>query len=221
MKDYRICETVETLENYGTTTVSTEDLLSVILNSREKAKNLLHSEATLFAGQLDGLKGLLRTDFDGLKYLGLSKTEAARILASIELGIRAARMTQNETEHISSLGDAAQYFISRLRNETHEKFYVMLLNTKNRVMKVKQISEGSLTSAVVHPREVFAPAVINHAACILVAHNHPSGDPYPSTEDRHLTEALNTAGEALGIPVLDHVVIGDGRYYSFKEHGDL
>lgn len=102
MKDYRICETVETLENYGTTTVSTEDLLSVILNSREKAKNLLHSEATLFAGQLDGLKGLLRTDFDGLKYLGLSKTEAARILASIELGIRAARMTQNETEHISS-----------------------------------------------------------------------------------------------------------------------
>lgn len=86
---------------------------------------------------------------------------------------------------------------------------------------MKQISEGSLTSAVVHPREVFAPAVINHAACILVAHNHPSGDPYPSTEDRHLTEALNTAGEALGIPVLDHVVIGDGRYYSFKEHGDL
>ena len=97
----------------------------------------------------------------------------------------------------------------------------MLLNTKNRVIRIKQIAEGSLTSAVVHPREVFASAVTAHAACILAAHNHPSGDPYPSTEDRNLTKALEEAGNVLGIPLLDHIVIGDGRYYSFKEHGDL
>ena len=86
---------------------------------------------------------------------------------------------------------------------------------------MKQVAEGSLTSAVVHPREVYAHAVTAHAAAILVAHNHPSGDPYPSHEDRSLTQALNDAGNVLGIPVLDHVVIGDGSYYSFKEHGDL
>jgi len=111
--------------------------------------------------------------------------------------------------------------MDRLRNETHEKFVVVLLNTKNRVIRVKQIAEGSLTSAVVHPREVFASAVNAHAACILVAHNHPSGDPYPSAEDRSLTTALEEAGNILGIPLLDHVVIGDGRYFSFKEKGLL
>ena len=221
MKDYRINESVEAIENYGATTVSTEALLGVILNNSEKAKCLMHKEDSLFAGQLDGLKGLLGQDIDGLKYLGLNKTEAARILASIELGMRIARLEANEPKRISCPGDAAQYFMQRIRHETHEKFYVMMLNAKNRITKVKQISEGSLTSAVVHPREVFAQAVTAHAACILVAHNHPSGDPCPSVDDRKLTKALVEAGEVLGIPLLDHVVIGDGRHYSFKEHGDL
>ena len=220
MKDYRISESVETLENYGANSISTEDLLGVILNSREKAKNLMHKESSLFSGQLDGLKGILRQDFDGLKYLGLNKTEAARILASIELGMRIARLATDEPDRIASPGDAAKYFMSRLRNETHEKFFLMILNSKNRIMKVKQIAEG-VTSAIVHPREVYAQAVTAHAATILVAHNHPSGDPYPSPDDRKLTKALEDAGEILGIPVLDHVVIGDGRYYSFKEHGEL
>ena len=111
--------------------------------------------------------------------------------------------------------------MGRMRNDSHEKFAVVLLNTKNRVIRVQQIAEGSLTSAVVHPREVYAPAIVNHAACIIVAHNHPSGDPYPSTEDRNLTTALEKAGDLIGIPLLDHMIIGDGTYYSFKEHGDI
>lgn len=221
MKDYRICESIEALENYGATTISTEDLLSVILNNKEKAENIMRKESSLFSGKLDGLRGLLGQDFDGLQFLGLNKNEAAKILASIELGMRIARLANDEPEHITCPGDAAKYFMERIRHETHEKFYVMMLNTKNRITRVKQIAEGSLTSAVVHPREVFASAVNAHAACILVAHNHPSGDPYPSHQDRSLTEALNKAGDLLGIPVLDHVVIGDGKYYSFKEHGDL
>ena len=89
------------------------------------------------------------------------------------------------------------------------------------MIQVQKIAEGPLTSAVVHPREIYAPAIVNHAARIIVAHNHPSGDPYPSTEDRKLTEALREAGEVIGIPLLDHVVIGDGNYYSFKEHAEL
>ena len=221
-KDYRINESIEYMQTYGGQSIPTADLLAVILGNREKAEKLLHQEETLFTGQQDGLKCIAGQDFDSLKFLGgLTPTEAARILAAMELGKRIANASTSELEHITSPGDAAQYLMSRLRYETHEKFVVMLLNTKNRVISVKHIAEGSLTSAVVHPREVFAPAVTAHAACILVAHNHPSGDPYPSAEDRNLTRALEEAGNVLGIPLLDHVVIGDGRYYSFKEHGDL
>jgi DNA repair protein RadC len=111
--------------------------------------------------------------------------------------------------------------MGRLRNQTHETFIAVYLDTKNRVMAVRQISEGSLTCAVVHPREVYAPAVVLHAAAILVAHNHPSGDPRPSDEDKELTRALSRSGDLLGIQFLDHVVIGDGRYYSFKEHHEI
>ena len=147
--------------------------------------------------------------------------QASAVLAAMELGKRIVQAGTLEREHITSPGDAARFLMGRMRNETHEKFVVVLLNTKNRVIQVQQIAEGSLTSAVVHPREVYAPAIINHAACILVAHNHPSGDPYPSTEDRSLTNALTEAGNVIGIPLLDHVIIGDGGYYSFKEHGAL
>ena len=227
-KDFRIAESMETMETIGANAVTTEDLLAIILNSREKAARLLHQEKTLFVTQLDGIHCLARNqDFDALKYLGgLSKAEAARILAAIELGKRIANASALDTDHITSPGSAAQLLMDRLRNETHEKFIVVLLNTKNRVIRIKQIAEGSLTSAVVHPREVFAPAVTAHAACILVAHNHPGNfgelcDPYPSPQDRSLTTALEEAGNVLGIPLLDHIVIGDGRYYSFKEHGDL
>lgn len=221
MNDLRISETMETIETYGAKTVATEDLLAIILGNKKKAKALLHRDPDLFEGNLDGLKGLLRDDFDGLKYLGLTENEAARILASIELGQRVSNLSSAKIDHISCPNDAAQYFMKRLSNETHEKFFVMMLNTKNHIMRVKQVSEGSLTNAIVHPREVFAHAVTAHAACILVAHNHPSGDPHPSDDDKHLTKVLKDGGDILGIPLVDHVIIGDRRYYSFREYGQL
>ncbi len=220
--DFRVCEVMETMENFGASGVTTEDLLTVILNSRDKAVRLLHQEETMFTGQKDGLGCIAGEDFDGLKFRGgLTKAEAVRIFAAIELGKRIANSTGKEAVHITSPGDAANYLMNKLRHETHEKFFVVLLNTKNRVIRVKQIAEGSLSSAVVHPREVFSVAVNAHAASILVSHNHPSGDPYPSQEDRKLTHVLEEAGNLLGIPLLDHVVIGDGIWYSFKEHGDI
>ena len=221
-RDYRICETVETMENYGASAISNSDLLAIILNNKDKADKLLKQEETLFEGTEEGIRCIAGKDLETIKYLGgLSKSEAAKIYAAIEIGKRIANLEKNDAYKITSPGSAAEYLMPRLRHETHERFLVMLRNTKNKIMSVKQIAEGSLTSAVVHPREVFAPAVTAHAACILVAHNHPSGDPYPSHEDRSLTKALADAGDILGIPVLDHVVIGDGSYYSFKEHGDL
>ena len=109
----------------------------------------------------------------------------------------------------------------RLRYEGNEKFVVMMLDSKNQLIKMQQVSEGSLNASVVHPREVFAPAVLHRAACVLAAHNHPSGDPAPSREDRRLTSALKETGIVMGIPLLDHIIIGDGRYFSFRENGYL
>lgn len=97
----------------------------------------------------------------------------------------------------------------------------VFLNTKNRIIGEEIISEGTLTGSLVHPREVFQPAILRHAAALVVAHNHPSGDPHPSREDRELTAMLYQAGKTLGIPLLDHLVIGDGIYYSFQENGAL
>ena len=152
---------------------------------------------------------------------GLARKQATSLLAAVELAKRINVPSYDTSIHITKPSDAMEYLMNRLRYENHEKFLVMLLNTKNRIIRVAQVSEGSLTSAVVHPREVFSFAIIHHAACILVSHNHPSGDPYPSNEDRELTGKLEEAGTVLGIPLLDHIVIGDGKYYSFKEHGDL
>ena len=152
---------------------------------------------------------------------GLTKLQAISVLAAMELGKRIAMMPTQKPFRIVSPSDAAGYFMKSLRHENHERFLVMLLNTKNHIIRVQQVAEGSLSSAVVHPREVFAPAIIHHAAAIIVAHNHPTGDPQPSFEDKQLTKTLNKAGEICGILLQDHIVIGDDYYYSFKEHGDL
>lgn len=105
----------------------------------------------------------------------------------------------------------------RLRYAKKEQFIVILLDSKNRVIGTELVSEGTLTDSLVHPREVFRPAILQHAASIVVAHNHPSGDPHPSEEDCDLTQTLTEAGKTLSIPVLDHLIIGDGTYYSFQE----
>jgi len=111
--------------------------------------------------------------------------------------------------------------MDRLRYEMQEHFLALLLNSKGHVMAVKEISRGCLNATVAHPREVFAPAIVYHAAAILVAHNHPSGDPTPSREDAQLPRKLEATGKVMDVPLLDHVIIGDGIYYSFKEHGLL
>ena len=156
----------------------------------------------------------------GIKF-GLTKLQAVSVLAAMELGKRVTLLPTQKPYRVASPSDAASYFMKKLRFENHERFLVMLLNTKSHVIRVLQIAEGSLSSAVVHPREVFAPAIIHHAASIIVAHNHPTGDPHPSSEDKQLTKTLKNTGEIFGVPLQDHIVIGDGWYYSFREHGDM
>ena len=122
---------------------------------------------------------------------------------------------------LSSPKHAASAFMLTLRDEPAEVFAILCLTTKHRVIAYHEVSRGTLDSSLVHPREVFKAALIANAAAIIVAHNHPSGDPMPSADDAAITIRLAAAGEVLGIPVLDHIVIGDGRYFSFKEAGRL
>ena len=117
--------------------------------------------------------------------------------------------------------DAAAALMTLLQDEPAEVFAILCLTTKHRVIAYHEVSRGTLESTLVHPREVFTAALLAHAAAIVASHNHPSGDPTPSPDDVALTRRLVEVGDVIGIPVLDHIIIGDGRYYSFKEAGRL
>jgi DNA repair protein RadC len=137
------------------------------------------------------------------------------------MGRRSLAIPLSTGTRISSSADLFKHFHPALRDVKHELFKVVLLDAKNTVLKETTVSEGSLTLSIVHPREVFTLAVRESAAAVILVHNHPSGDPTPSQEDRRLTDRLVAAGRLLGIRVLDHLVIGDGRYVSFSDEGWL
>lgn len=167
-----------------------------------------------------GLAGLVRSGVDELcRIPGIGPAKVAQLKAALELGKRAIAVPVSTGTKISSSVDLFRHFHPLLRDLKRELFKVVLLDAKNTVIKETTVSEGSLTLSIVHPREVFALAVRESAAGVIFLHNHPSGDPTPSAEDRRLTDRLVTAGEVLGIRVLDHMIIGDGRYVSFADEG--
>lgn len=210
----------EKMLEHGAEVLSNTELLAILINTGTKEKSALDiaRDLTSEEGLLNNL-GLKRSPQELAKIKGLGPAKAVKIIAALELGKRAAYANSLAKAGIGSPEDGAMLLMPRLRYENNEHFLAVLLNSKNKVINIEQISEGSLTASVVHPREVFAAAVVNHAAALLVAHNHPSGDPTPSREDRNLTDVLSKAGEIMGIPLLDHLIIGDATYFSFKEHG--
>ena len=151
---------------------------------------------------------------------GIGPAKAAQLKAAFELGKRLNRTRILGTQYCSSqaIYDA---FYAEVRDLKREVFMALLLDSKNHLIKTVPISEGSLTTSVVHPREAFSPALRDSASAVIFVHNHPSGDPTPSKEDVSLTKRLKAAGELMGIRVLDHIVIGEGRYYSFADGGEL
>jgi DNA repair protein RadC len=150
---------------------------------------------------------------------GMWPRRAALVQAALELGRRAVAAPLAVGAPVRDASAVHAHFRGRLPQLDREVFYVLLLDGKNRVQGEVRVSEGSLTVALVHPREVFAPAIRGAAAAVILVHNHPSGDPTPSAEDAALTERLRQVGELIGIRVLDHVVIGRGRYASMAEGG--
>ena len=206
----------------GAAVLTDAELIAILLRTgtAEKSAIDIASEMTADGGLYKRLAGITRlNELTNIK--GLGQAKAATVLAALEIGRRIASANPLEKIHLSCPQDVADFLMPRLRYAAKEQFVVILLNSKNKVIGTEVVSEGSLSSSIVHPREVYAPAILHHAAAIMVAHNHPSGDPKPSLEDEEVTRMLSRSGKVLGIPMIDHVIIGDGNYYSFLENEAL
>lgn len=219
------------LFSVGPGELSPAELLSVCLSAgRSSGGSGSAGEARSLALAVElltergGLHGLLRSSaYDLLEVPGIGEARASVLLASVELGKRLATLgaTGPGLPQISSPADVSALLRDRIAHEDREHFVALLLNTKNRVIGSPTVSIGTLSSSLVHPREVFKTAIKAGAASIVLVHNHPSGDTNPSREDREVTRRLVETGELVGIEVLDHVILGGTSSYSLKEHGLL
>lgn len=209
----------EKLFRYGAEALNNSELLAIILRTGSSDENIINLSSRILA-ETGGLNGLLTTCSEDLfKLNGIGAAKAAQLLALGEILSRFRTFRSGDSYKISQPKDAADLVMENMRYLKQEYLKVIMLNTKNVVISVKDISMGSLNSSVVHPREVFNEAVKKSCASIIISHNHPSGDPTPSSEDINLTHRLSECGKLLGIDLIDHIIIGDGIYISLKEKG--
>lgn len=218
IRDFPVSERPrERLRHYGAGQLSNAELLAILLRTGMQGENVVAMASRILA-RFDGLATLSRTTFDELcAERGLSEAKACQVLAALELGRRVSSLSPEDRVVISSPKDIANLFMAEMSLLEREELRVILLNTKNQVLGVERLYQGSVNSALVRPAEVFTAAVRRTCPAIAVVHNHPSGDPTPSPEDVTMTARLVEAGEILDIEVLDHVVIGAQRYVSMKE----
>ena len=207
----------ERLLEAGPSALSDGELLGLLfgIGSREKTAVELAGEIISEAGGLHGLYNVSVHEL--MRANGIGEAKACIILAAVELGRRIGRVRNPGRPVISSPADVERLVRGRIANLDRENFVVVLLNTKNEVIETPTVSIGTLGASLVHPREVFKPAIRASAASVILAHNHPSGKVEPSREDREVTRRLGEAAGILGIEMLDHVIVGDG-YFSMKEH---
>lgn len=208
----------ENIQKYGVISLTDEELLAVLLNNDKKLPALLQQDYITADDAQSRVEDIAMLPFDELKYKGnLTDLEAARIIAGIELGIRIATAHKKRLHRIVAPSYAAEFFMPKLQYLKHEEMVVALLNARNEVIGSRVISRGTLICSSVDPREVYSYAITNHAASIIIAHNHPSGDPMPSADDIALTKIMEATGKIIRIPMVDHIIIGHGAYYSFQE----
>ncbi len=209
----------EELAKHGPQALSPSELLAILLRVGTQGENAVQVGQRLLQ-DLGGLPGLHRASYEEVcSQHGIGPAKAAQIKAAIELGRRLAVESPEDLPAIHSPADAAvlvQYEMSALEQE---ELRVMLLNTRNQVLDVRKVYQGSLNSSQVRVGELFKMAIRKNAAAIIVVHNHPSGDPTPSPDDVAVTRAITQAGKLLDIEVLDHLVIGANRFVSLKERG--
>lgn len=210
----------ERLAELGPASLSLPELLSILIGSGSSGRSATGVAAAVLlaaGGSLRKLSSAPAAELRGVSGLGPAGT--ARIAAALELGRRLAREGPVERLRIRGPSDVHDRCAPTMRDLLYEEFRVLLLNAQHAVLREHPVTRGTLDASLVHPREVFRAAIAESAAAVILVHNHPSGDPTPSAEDREVTRQLVEAGRILGIPVLDHVVVGDARYVSFVEAG--
>ena len=209
----------ERLRAYGVQALTTAELIAILIRTGSGERSAVSLGEFLLA-EFGSIKGVATASVEHLaRVKGLGEVKAGQIKAAIEFGNRLSLFTEDAKPSIGGPRDVANLLMPDLRYQKKEILKSLLLNTKNRVLAIRTVSIGDLSSSIVHPREVFKDAVIISAAALIVAHNHPSGDPTPSGEDVAVTKRLISAGEIMGIDLLDHIVIGDGVFVSLKERG--
>jgi DNA repair protein RadC len=204
----------------GAASLSNPELLSLILRTGSVQENAINlSQRVLSQFDLKQLSAINSSQL--LKIHGIKSGKAAQIVACFELSRRLEMFDSSPKFKINSPEDVYRRLYPTMRELKKEHFIELCLDTKNQVIREDTISIGSLNANVVHPREVFRTALIESASSIIVSHNHPSGDPIPSREDIEITKKLVETGKIMGISVLDHVIIGDGKHFSMKEAGHI
>jgi DNA repair protein RadC len=209
----------EKLLSRGAEVLGTNELLAVVLGTGTRNVSALEL-ANQILQKTGGLKELARlssSDLSGLR--GLKSARVARLMAAFELGRRAVAEPDAPKPAFRTPADAGRYLLPRFSAKSVEEFGLLVLDTRNRLKRLQVVSKGSLNGSLVHPREVFREAVALQAAGLILFHNHPSGDPTPSREDLELTRRLREAGRIMGIDILDHIILGAGRFTSLKEKG--
>ena len=207
----------ERLRNYGPSSLSTAELLAIILRTGTRSESVLNLSTRLIS-QFGGLPGLARASFDELCDVhGFGDAKSAQLKAAIELGRRAMSFQETERAIVQSPQDVANLLQGEMAFLEQEHMRVVLLNTRNRVLSVHEVYKGNANSAVVRPGEVLREAVRVNALAVILVHNHPSGDPAPSEEDVQITRQIIDAGKLLDIEVLDHVVLAQRGFVSLKE----
>ena len=211
----------EKLAQHGARSLGDNDLLAIVLGPGSRGGSSLDL-ATDGLARAGGVVGLTRTGLDLLRRArGIGPVKACQILAAVELGRRTLLASSAPRTAFGSPREVASFLMPRFSAREVEQFGVLLLDSRHRLVRAQALTVGTLDCSVVHPRDVFRTALEANAASVVVFHNHPSGDPTPSPEDVALTRRLVAAGALLGVDLLDHVVLADASYFSFREAGRL
>lgn len=207
----------ERLKAYGVSALSNTELISIILRHGSKKENILEISQNLLNKY--NLKTLSRKSITELKKLhGIGEVKASQLIAAFELARRISAMPKDKRQKVSSAKDIFKIYSPEFSTLNQEHFRAIYLNSRKQIINEKNISMGIKDASIIHPREVFESAITEGAIALIILHNHPSGDPTPSEEDVKITKQLAESGMLLGIELLDHVIIGDKCYFSFREN---
>jgi DNA repair protein RadC len=206
----------------GKAALSNAELLAILLRTGKEGQSAVDVARSLLDSADNNLITLSNLSLDDLmQHKGIGEAKAITIMAALELGKRRRGAEANLPAEVKDSKDSYERFLPFIDDIRQEHFLVMYLNQSNHALKVECISNGGTTHVIADPKIIFKNALNLNATCIILGHNHPSGNPRPSEDDRQLTKKLVAAGKLLDIIVIDHIIIGNERYYSFRDHGEM